>query len=100
MTEDYIAILTLKYMLEEGKDENFDIATLTDRPFMQEYIPLACYWSNDMIDLCFETLKIEQPKEYPSYDSDTREQWYAWFEETINKQWASVVAFDEWHNKR
>lgn len=99
MTEDYIAILTLKYILESGKERDFDIATLTSRPFMQQYVPLACYWSNDMIDICLSTLNIEQPAEYPSYDSNTSDQWYAWFEATVNKQWASVVAFDQWITK-
>jgi len=96
ITNDYIAILTLKYILENGKTgELEEINSLTEDDFLRNYIPLACYWSNDLIDVCFAQLNVEQPEEYPSYNSNTHEKWYEWFETTINEKWLSVVHLDE-----
>lgn len=88
MTETRICILMLKYLFEHGKGERTEdtiINELTEDDFERWFIPLATYWSNDIIDLCFDQLGIEQPKGTNSHVVDDRDTWYAWFEKTVTE---------------
>lgn len=83
MSNRRTAILMLKYLLDHGKTENDnEINKFTNNEFERRFIPLAAYWSNDVMDLCFEELGIVQPQ--GAYNSELRDAWYAWFEKTIN----------------
>jgi len=90
-SNNYLAALFLKYMLEEGKTSDNDgdgiIASLTDDDFLRALVPIATYWSNDLIDICFDQLDVEQPEDIESFNTNTHDQWYAWFEKTVNEQW-------------
>ncbi len=80
------AILMLKYInarsnTEEDVSDLDIISKFTDNEFERNFIVLASYWSNDMIELCLDELGIPQP--YLSYVWPESQDWAKWFEKMV-----------------
>lgn len=80
-----IILKTLKAASSSDNSENEEAAKqFTASPFEQRLIGLASYWSNDLIELCQNTLEIKKPEGVHAFNADTHEAWYKWWCETID----------------